>query len=67
MEIDHDTKEELLAFARSQMTRKGEIDTLIFTTEDIVTGLRRASENLDKVVADVNEALHALEEDAPDG
>jgi hypothetical protein len=67
MEIDRDTKEQLLAFARSQMTRKGEIDTLIFTTEDIVTGLRRASENLDKVVADVKQALHSLEEDAPDG
>ncbi len=41
MEIDPDTKEQLIEFARSQMARKGEIDTLIFTTKDIMTGLKK--------------------------
>jgi ABC-type transporter Mla subunit MlaD len=64
MEIDRDTKKQLLAFARSQMARKGEIDTLIFTTKDIMAGLRKASEDLDKAVTDVNQAIRSLKEDA---
>lgn len=64
MEIDPDTKKQLIAFARSQMVRRGEIDTLIFTTKDIMAGLRKASENLDEAVADVNQAIHSIEEDA---
>jgi hypothetical protein len=63
MEIDPSAKKELIEFARSQMARRGEIDTLIFTTKDIMAGLRKTSENLDKAVADVNLALHAKEED----
>jgi hypothetical protein len=66
MEIDPGTKKELIEFARSQMARKGEIDTLIFTTKDIMAGLRKTSENLDKAVADVNQALHSVEEDVQD-
>ena len=64
MEIDPGTKKELIEFAKSQMARKGEIDTLIFTTEDIMAGLRKTSEKLDKAVADVNQALHSVKEDA---
>ena len=63
MEIDPGTKKELIEFAKSQMARKGEIDTLIFTTQDIVAGLRKTSENLDKVVADVNQTLSSVKED----
>jgi hypothetical protein len=63
MDIDPRTKKELIEFARSQMARKGEIDTLIFTTKDIMAGLRKTSEDLDKSVADVNLALHPIEED----
>jgi hypothetical protein len=63
MDIDPHTKKELIEFARSQMARKGEIDTLIFTTKDIMAGLRKTSEDLDKSVADVNLALHPIEED----
>ena len=66
MEIDPGTKKELIEFAKSQMARKGEIDTLIFTTEDIMAGLRKTSENLDKAVADVNQALHSVKEDVQD-
>ena len=60
MEIDPDTRKQLIEFARSQMARKGDIDTLIFTTKDIMDGLRKASENLDKAVADVNQAIHLI-------
>ena len=66
MEIDPDTQKQLIAFARSQMTRKGEIDTLIFTTKNIMAGLRKASENLDKAVTDVDQAIRSLEGDAHD-
>jgi hypothetical protein len=66
MEIDPGTKKELIEFAKAQMARKGEIDTLIFTTEDIMAGLRKTSENLDKAVADVNQALHSVKEDVQD-
>ena len=67
MEIDPSAKKELIEFARSQMARRGEIDTLIFTTKDIMAGLRKTSENLDKAVADVNLALNAKEEDLENG
>ncbi len=63
MEIDPDIKKQVIEFARSQMTRKGEIDTLIFTTKDIMAGLRKASEDLDKAVTDVNQAIHSIEGD----
>jgi hypothetical protein len=63
MEIDSNTKEELIEFARSQMERRGEIDILIFTTKDIMTGLRKTSEHLDKAVSDVNQALHLMGKD----
>jgi len=63
MEIDPSTKKQLIEFARSQMERRGEIDTLIFTTENIMAGLRKASENLDKAVVDVNQALHSIVKD----
>jgi len=63
MEIDSNTKEELIEFARSQMERRGEIDILIFTTKDIMTGLRKTYEHLDKAVSDVNQALHLIDED----
>ena len=66
MEIDPGTKKELIEFAKSQMARKGEIDTLIFTSESIMDGLRKTSANLDKVVADVNQALHSVKEDVQD-
>jgi hypothetical protein len=66
MEIDPGTKKELIEFAKSQMARKGEIDTLIFTTRDIMAGLRKTSENLDKVVADVNQALRSVKGDVQD-
>ena len=67
MEMDPSAKKELIEFARSQMARRGEIDTLIFTTEDIMAGLRQTSENLDKAVADVNLALRSMEEDVESG
>jgi hypothetical protein len=63
MEIDSSTRKQLIEFARSQMARKGEIDTLIFTTEDIMAGLRKASGNIDKAVTDVNQALHSMLEE----
>jgi hypothetical protein len=63
MKIDASAKEQLIEFARSQMERKGEIDALIFTTKDIMTGLRKTSEHLDKAVSDVNQALHLMGED----
>ena len=64
MEIDPTAREQLIEFARSQMTRRGEIDTIIFTTEDIMAGLKKGSEKLDKVVADADQALRPVEEDA---
>jgi hypothetical protein len=45
------------------MDRRGEIDTLIFTTENIMAGLQKASGNLDKAVTDVNQALHSIVEE----
>jgi ABC-type transporter Mla subunit MlaD len=63
MEIDPSTKDQLIEFARSQMARRGEIDALIFTTKNIMAGLRKTSEDLDKTVTDVNLALHPIEED----
>jgi hypothetical protein len=62
MEIDPNTKKQLIEFAKSQMDRRGEIDTLIFTTENIMAGLQKASGNLDKAVTDVNQALHSIVE-----
>ena len=63
MKIDPSTEKELIAFAKAQMARKGEIGTLIFTTEDIMDELRKASKMLDKTVADVNQALHSVVKD----
>jgi len=67
MEMDPSARKELIEFARSQMARRGEIDTLIFTTKDIMAGLRKTSENLDKAVADVNLALKSMEEEVESG
>jgi hypothetical protein len=67
MEMDPSARKELIEFARSQMARRGEIDTLIFTTKDIMTGLRKTSENLDKAVADVNLALESMQEEVESG
>jgi hypothetical protein len=63
MEIDSGTKEQLIDFARSQMARRGEIDSLIFTAKDIIAGMKNVSENLDKTVADVIHVLNSLDED----
>jgi len=64
MGIDSDAQRQLIDFARSQMARRGEIDTLIFTTENILDGLKKASENLDTAVADVDQAFESMEERA---
>jgi hypothetical protein len=64
MEIDPGTKEQLIEFARSQMARRGEIDSLIFTTKDIMAGMKNVSEYLDKTVADVVHVLHSIDEGA---
>jgi hypothetical protein len=67
MEIDPGTKKQLIEFARSQMARKGEIDTLIFTTKNIMDGLQKASQNLDKAVTDVDQALRSMGERVENG
>lgn len=66
MQIDHDTKRQLIEFARSQMDKRGEIDALIFTAENITAGLKKASEALDKAVKDVDQALRSVAEDKED-
>jgi hypothetical protein len=62
MEIDAERRQKLIEFAKSQMARRGEIDTLIFTTQDITAGLLKASDDLDKAVKDVSRAIGSLEE-----
>ena len=67
MGIDPDIRRQLIEFAQSQMTRKGEIDALIFTTKDVVAGLRRAQENLDRVTTEFNQALHSIADETETG
>jgi len=63
MEISPDTRKQLIEFAKAQMERQGEIDTLIFTAKDITKALHVASDNLNKAAADIGEVLRSIEKD----
>lgn len=63
MEIDSGTRKRLIEFARAQMARQGQIDTLIFTAKDITEALQRASDNLHKAAKDAGQALQSIERD----
>jgi hypothetical protein len=63
MEMDSDTRKQLIKFARAQMERRGEIDTLIFTARDIADELRKASDNLKEATTHVDHVLRSIEED----
>jgi hypothetical protein len=60
--MDQQTKEQLINFAREQMARKGEIDSLIFTTRNLSEELKTTSENLGEAIEDVRRVLNSLSE-----
>jgi hypothetical protein len=61
VEIDPDTRKRLIEFAGAQMAKKGEIDTLIFTTRDITKALQKDSDNLTKATTDAGEVLRSMD------
>jgi hypothetical protein len=60
--MDQQTKEQLIRFAREQMARQGEIDSLIFTTRNLSEELKITSENLGAAIQDVRRVLNSLSE-----
>ena len=58
--MNQQTKEQLIKFAREQMARQGEIDSLIFTTRNLAESLKATSENLGEAIEDVRRVLNSL-------
>jgi|HubBroStandDraft_6_1064221.scaffolds.fasta_scaffold2936778_2 hypothetical protein len=58
--MNQQTREQLIRFAREQMARQGEIDSLIFTTRNLSESLKATSENLNEAIEDVRRVLNTI-------